>query len=194
MAATATERADHITEMLLAWRYDDDPEAAAETENQSTGFDYGYRIRYLHHRMVHHHRRRRHHRHHHQRVGLMINGEVFELQPNARILIMENFTLNVGHTLDLVIIFLDVNGNPMLTQPTLDAPAQWTDAPSGSGVDTLTVAPDTLSAAVAALGPGTDTVSVALSVGGKPFAASAGATVTAAPQVLGSIQLQGTVS
>jgi hypothetical protein len=188
MAATATERADHITEMLLAWHRATTEPDGPDGERDPGRFDYAYRVRYLHHRMVHHRPRT------HQRVGLMINGEVFELHPNARILIMENFTLNVGHTLDLVIVFLDTNGNPMLTQPTLDAPAQWTDAPSGSGVDTLTAAPDTLSAAVAALGPGTDTVSVALSVGGKPFAASAGVTVTAAPQVLGSIQLQGTVS
>ena len=107
---------------------------------------------------------------------------------------MSALTVNPGHTVELILVFLDANGNPMLTTPTPDAPPAWTDAPSGSGVDTLTVAPDSLSAAMAALAPGTDTVSVALSVGGVQFSASIGITVSPAPQVLTSIEIQGTVS
>jgi hypothetical protein len=191
LSQVAMIRADNVMDMVLAWRDRDKSQAEKELEGDaapSVPLDYGYRVRQLHHRLAYARPR------HHVRVGLMINGEIFELHPNRRICIMENFPLNVGHTLDLVIVFLDTNGNPMLTQPTLDAPAMWTDGPSGSGVDTLTVAPDTLSAAMAALGPGTDTVSVSLSVGGKAFSATAGATITNAPQILGSIELQGTVS
>jgi hypothetical protein len=189
MGRAAMSRADHAMDLVISWR-DHGPKAPPEKQPEPDAHhvDYGYRVRYLHHRLRH---RRPPHRH--QRVGLLVNGDLYELHPKAKVMITMD-TLSPGHTDDIAVVFLDQNSNPMLTTPTLDAPATWTQAPSGSGVDTLTVAPDTLSAALAALTPGTDTVSVALAVGGKPFAASLGVTISPAPQVLTSIALQGTVS
>ena len=101
-------------------------------------------------------------------------------------------TVSVGHTISMSIGYLDTNGNPMLVTPAPDNAPAWTDTTSAT--ETLTVAPGGLTASALAIAPGSDTVSVALAVGGQQFTASLAITVEAAPQVLGSIVLNATVS
>jgi hypothetical protein len=105
---------------------------------------------------------------------------------------MSNVTLTVGHSVDFSIVFLDQNGNPMLTTPVPDAPPTWSDATPATG--TLVPAANGLTASEKAIAAGSDTVTVALAVGGTNFTASIDVTVEAAPQVLTSIQILGTVS
>jgi hypothetical protein len=57
----------------------------------------------------------------------------------------------------------------------------------------LTVGPGALTATELGVAAGTDVVSVALAVGGVAFAAVSNVGISAAPQVLGSIVLNGTV-
>lgn len=101
-------------------------------------------------------------------------------------------SVNVGHQVACTIIYLDQNGNPMLTTPTPDAPPAWTNG--NTAVDTLTVAADGLTCQINALTVGSDTVSLSLAVGGKSFSASLSLAVQAAPQVLTSIAIGTTVS
>lgn len=104
--------------------------------------------------------------------------------------------VNAGHSVDCSIVYLDQNGNPMLTAPASDSPPAWTNAPSAPGIDTLTVSPDGSSAVLAtnaADAAGSDTVSLVVVVGGKSFAASLGIAISAAPQVLTSVAIDGVV-
>lgn len=98
-------------------------------------------------------------------------------------------SVTVGHKVDYSFIYVDTNGNPMLTPVTPDAPPVWTDAPSAAGVDTFTVAADGNTAVLQALAPGSDTVSVKVAVGGVTFSANDLVTISAAPQVLGGVQI-----
>jgi len=90
------------------------------------------------------------------------------------------------------LIFLDQSGNPMLVTPTPDAPPTWTDTTPATG--TLTPAANGLTATELAIAAGTDTVSVALAVGGVSFSASVEIDVAAAPQILTSIAIATTVA
>jgi hypothetical protein len=101
-------------------------------------------------------------------------------------------TLAVGHTLNMALVFLDQNGNPMLTPVVPDAAPSWTDTTSAT--ETLTVSGSGLTAVGTPVAPGTDTVSVALAVGGVSFTATLDVTVTSAPQVLTSVSIAPTVS
>jgi hypothetical protein len=103
-------------------------------------------------------------------------------------------TVNVGHSIAMTILYLDTNGNPMLTTPVPDSPATWTNSPSDPSVDTFSVAADGNSAQLNALAPGTDTVNLSVTVGGTAYTASLAVEVDAAPQVLGSVQIGATVS
>lgn len=105
---------------------------------------------------------------------------------------MSNVTLSVGHSVDFSILFLDQNGNPMLTTPVPDAPPVWSDITPATG--TLVVSASGLSASEAAIAAGTDTVSVSLAVGGVTFTGSIDVTVEAAPQTLTSIGILATVA
>lgn len=106
---------------------------------------------------------------------------------------MNTVTVTVGHQVNCAIEYLDQNGNPMLVTPTPDSPPTWTDAPSPAGDVTFTVGAGGLTATDVAVAPGTDVVSVSLSVGGVPFTAQLGVTIAAAPQVLTSIAIVPTV-
>lgn len=106
---------------------------------------------------------------------------------------MNPVAVNVGHTVNMSIVYLDQNGNPMVTTPTPDSAPAWTDAPSAAGVDTLTVAPGGLTASLAALAVGSDVVSLEVVVGGVTFNATLPVTISAAPQVLTSVQIAATV-
>jgi len=105
---------------------------------------------------------------------------------------MSNVTVSVGHTVSFALAFLDQHGNPMLTTPAPDAPPVWTDTTSATG--TLSAAPSGLTAQEIAVAVGTDTVSVALAVGGVAFSASIDLTVQAEPQVLTSVGILATVA
>ena len=102
--------------------------------------------------------------------------------------------VNVGHPVAIAIKYLDQNGNPMLTTPTPDSPPTWSQAPSASGIDSLSVAsPGNLSASLATLEAGTDIITVNMQVGGVALSASLGVNISPAPQVLTSIELVPTV-
>ena len=101
-------------------------------------------------------------------------------------------TLAVGHTLGLSLAFLDQNGNPMLVDPVPDAAPVWTNTTAAT--ETIAVDASGLTATGTPVAPGTDTVSVNLSVGGVTFVANLDVTVTAAPQVLTSVEIVPTVN
>ena len=126
-----------------------------------------------------HHGRRHHHRY-----------EIF-LTANRRSH-LANVIVTVGHKVSFTLVFLDQNGNPMLTTPTPDAAPTWSDTTPATG--TLTAAPSGLTAVEIANAVGSDTVNVALSVGGTAFTASIDLTVQEAPQVLTSLQILATVA
>jgi hypothetical protein len=104
---------------------------------------------------------------------------------------MNPVTVSVGHEVNCALVFLDQNGNPMLTPVTPDSAPTWTDTPSPTGAFTLTQ--NGVTATDVANGVGTDTIAVALSVGGKAFSASVPVTCAAAPQVLTSVEIATTV-
>lgn len=103
-------------------------------------------------------------------------------------------TVNVGHQVVASYVILDQNGQPMLTQPTPDSPATWTDTLSVPGVDTNAVSADGTQDVITAAAPGTDTVGVSVTVGGKTFTDSALLTVTPAPQVASGVSVVLTAS
>jgi len=98
-------------------------------------------------------------------------------------------TINVGHQDTMTIQYLDQNGNPLLTTPTPDSAPTWTNAPTPSGDDTLSVAQGGNSAVLAAVAAGTDLVTLTVVVGGKTFSATDAITITPAPQVLTSVAI-----
>lgn len=98
----------------------------------------------------------------------------------------------VGHTITSTILYLDANGNPMLTKPVPDAPPTWTQ--STPATDTLSVSADGSTATDVGVAAGSDTLSLALMVGGVQFAATQQITIDAAPQVLTSVAIASVVS
>ena len=135
-----------------------------------------------------------HRRHYHPRVVLFIDGYGHELNPHRRTCFMTQVT--AGHKITYTIAYLDENGRPMITTPTPDGPPSWSNAPSAPGIDTLTPSADG-SSAVLQTNPGdadsTDTVSMTVLVGGRSFSASDSVAISAAPQVLTSVELVGAV-
>ena len=99
--------------------------------------------------------------------------------------------VNVGHKVSMSIVYLDANGNPMLTTPTPDSPPVWTDSTPATGG--LVVSADGLTAVETAIAPGSDTVNLTVVVGGVSFAASQAITVDTAAQGLTSIEIDATV-
>ena len=102
-------------------------------------------------------------------------------------------TVSIGHTVNMILVALDTLGNPMLTQPTPDSPPTWVDAQTPAGDMTLTVDASGLSASELAVAAGTDVVTATIIVGGVTFTATQDITVSPAPQVLGSFEIQATV-
>lgn len=101
-------------------------------------------------------------------------------------------TVTVGHKIALAIQYLDQNGQPMLTTPTPTAPPVWTQTTPAT--ETLTAAPDGLTAQTTALAAGSDTIGLSLEVAGATFSATLAVTVQAVPQTLASIAILATVS
>jgi len=135
------------------------------------------------------------HRRHHQRLtSVLMVAIVYHRchHHQHRSVHVSNVTLTVGHSVDFALVFLDQNGNPMLTTPSPDAAPAWSDIAPATG--TLVPAASGLTASELAIAAGSDTVSVSLMVAGVSFSASIDVTVEAAPQVLTSVQITGTVS
>ena len=101
-------------------------------------------------------------------------------------------TVSVGHKVNMSLVFLDQNGNPMLTPPAPDSPPVWTDTTAAT--ETIAPAADGLSCVGTAIATGGDTVSVTAVVAGASFAASLAVTVSPVAQVLTSIQIAATIS
>ncbi len=101
--------------------------------------------------------------------------------------------LTAGHTDAMSIAYFDQNGLPMVTAPTPDAPPTWVNVPSSA--DTFTVAgPSNLTASLAALAEGTDSVTLTVVVGGVTFTAVQPVNIAAAPQVLTSVEIVNAVT
>jgi hypothetical protein len=114
-----------------------------------------------------------------------------ELHPNRRTQIMTNIT--VGHTDTITPVYLDQHGNPMLTPVVPDSPPVWSNTPATPPVDTFTPAADGSSATLIANAAGSDVVNFSVVVGGKTFTATDAITISAAPQVLTSVELADSV-
>jgi hypothetical protein len=112
-----------------------------------------------------------------------------ELQPNE-IVMSTPVTVSVGHNVQMSLVFLDQNGNPMLQTPTPDSPPTWSDSTPATG----TLTSSGLTANELAVAAGADTVSVSVSVGGVTFSATQGITVTPASQVLTKVDIAATVA
>lgn len=100
--------------------------------------------------------------------------------------------VSVGHTIALALAFLDQHGNPMLTDVKADAPPVWTN--STPATETVVAPPDGMSALATPLAVGSDTISVAFSVGSVKFGAALDVNVIAEVQVLTSVNIVPTVS
>lgn len=92
---------------------------------------------------------------------------------------------NVGQRTTLIVGVVDTNGNP-LPGVAPDAPPTW--AQNNPATETLTVAPDGMSAVALGIAAGADTVQVQATIGGKAFAATIDMTTLAvAPQIGGIV-------
>lgn len=100
--------------------------------------------------------------------------------------------VTVGHQVACTIGYLDQNGNPLLTVPTVAAPPTWTNTTPTT--ETLVAAADGLSANTTTLAVGTDVINLALTVGTTAFAATLSVEVDAAPQVLTSVVINAVAS
>jgi hypothetical protein len=105
---------------------------------------------------------------------------------------MSTVTVNIGHTLNFGLSFLDQNGNPMFTTPTPDSAPVWTNTTPAT--ETVVAAANGLTAVGTPVAPGDDTVDVTVVVAGVSFSASQPVVVDAAPQVLTSVAITVTVS
>lgn len=96
--------------------------------------------------------------------------------------------VTVGHEIVYTIVYLDQNGQPMLSPVTPDSAPTWTNLAAPT-IDTMSVSADGSTDTVTAVGAGVDSVSVSVTVGGAVFQAVDQVSVDAAPQVLTSIAL-----
>jgi hypothetical protein len=101
-------------------------------------------------------------------------------------------TLSVGHTLTMALAFLDQSGNPMLVDPVPDAAPVWADTTAAT--ETIVPSGSGLTCVGTPIAVGTDTVTVTLAVGGVSFVANLDVTVSAAAQVLTTIDITPTVA
>ncbi len=127
------------------------------------------------------HKRKRHH----YRVALFVNGVGVILNPNERTIIMLEVTL--GHKIACSLVYLDTSGNPMLTQPAPDAAPVWSNTTAAT--ETIVASADGTTCVATTVAAGTDSIGVALNVGGQAFTASLAVTVDPLPQTLGSVQI-----
>ena len=74
-------------------------------------------------------------------------------------------TARVGQHVNFSLAFLDAQGQPMQTTPTPDAPPTWNNLK----LDRLIAAPDGLTCQADTVGPGTDTITVQVTVAGRSY-------------------------
>jgi hypothetical protein len=142
--------------------------------------------------------------HHHGRLALVVettrrrhghykrHRRAHILEPGRTIHMAD--TVTVGHQIAFSIEYVDTAGNPMLTAVTPDSPPTWTDAPSAAGVDTFTASADGTTAVLVATAAGSDTVGLSVTVAGVTYTASDLVTISAAPQVLGGVEIVSVVT
>lgn len=139
---------------------------------------------------------------HHPDIGLMVyvqrlerhwwwkawywRAEVYKLNPKRKVRIMTDVV--VGHRVVNRIVYLDKFGQPMLTTPVPDSPPVWTKLAEDT-VDTMDVSADGTVDTVTAVGPGVDSLSVKVTVGGVDYFATEQISISAAPQELGSVDI-----
>ncbi len=136
-------------------------------------------------------RRHRRNRHHIGSVWFAIGNVAVGLIENGVTLM--DFTLDVGKTENLGIVYKDENGQVMSPAPTPDLPPAWAQTSPAS--DTLTAAADGNSATALGLAAGIDTIQMTVVVGGTVFVAVSNATINAvAPPapVLTSVEISAT--
>jgi len=126
----------------------------------------------------------------HWSIVLQVHGVSVYLNPQESVFMA--ITVSLGHTVGMAIVFLDQNGNKMLTTPVPDVAPVWTQTTPAT--ETLTVAPDGLTSVATPVAAGSDTISLSVTVGGAAFNASLDVTVQAAAQVLTSVAIVPTVS
>jgi len=102
--------------------------------------------------------------------------------------------VTVGHTVTDTIVYLDQNGNPMLTPVVPDSPPAWTNAPNPADCDAMSVSADGSTATITTSAPGSDTIGLSVTVGGKQFSASQTLNIQAAPQVLSSVAIAAAIA
>jgi hypothetical protein len=124
---------------------------------------------------------------HRFRAALVVDGLAIILTPNQELNMAT--VVNVGHKVNLSVLFFDQNGNPMLTAPTPDSVA-W--ANSNAAAETLVSSGTT--AVATAIAPGTDQISLEVVVAGATFSATLAVEVDAAAQVLTSVSIEAVVS
>jgi hypothetical protein len=118
---------------------------------------------------------------------------IVPLEPDGETEMTTSISVNIGHVVNMTIVYLDQNGNPMLTPVVADAPPSWSNSPQPAGAATLVASADGTTATDTAVAAGSDTVALALTVGGVAFSATLGVTIAAAPQVLTSVAIGATV-
>lgn len=129
------------------------------------------------------HRRHRHHRlrqiaivafvHHHGKIHM-------------------STAANVGQNILFAIQQFDTAGVPMPTPDAYDSSPVWSN--TNPAAETITAAPDGLTATGSVIGAGDDTVTVTVIVGGVSFTASESVVASAVVPKLGSIGIVATVS
>lgn len=141
----------------------------------------------------------RHHHRHHYRPALLVRikyrwhwrQRLYRLNPNRKVVIMTDVV--VGHQIVNTIVYLDQNGQPMLTSPSPDAAPVWSNLAAPT-VDTMQVSADGTTDTVTAVGAGADSLSVSVTVGGQVFTAVEQINVSTAPQVLSAVAINPVVS
>jgi hypothetical protein len=103
---------------------------------------------------------------------------------------LANVIVTIGHTVSFTLVYLDQNGNPMLSTPVPDASPTWTDTTPATG----TLTPSGNTASELAVAVGSDTVNVALAVGGVAFTGTIDIAVQDVPQVLTKVAINATVA
>jgi hypothetical protein len=97
-------------------------------------------------------------------------------------------TVSVGHQINYSFIEVDTSGNPMLTQVPVTS-SSWSNTPATPPVDTFTPSTNGATATLVATAPGADSVTVTALINGVSYTATDSVVISAAPQVLGGIQI-----
>ena len=131
-------------------------------------------------KIVVHYPRGQRHRHHSV-------TRIYILEPNQENTMTDN--VSVGHQIDYSFLYVDTSGNPMKAPIVPDSPPVWANAPASPPVDAFTRSADGATAVLQASAPGADTVTLTVVVAGVTYTGSDQVLISAAPQVLGGVQI-----